>query len=205
VLDEAGVLVHVLTGTSMGSLIGGLYAMGFTDSMLVEAATLQDWDGLFRDAPEPEVQPPDRALPGQESILLNLDLREAELELPVAYLAGQRIFQVFARLTWPVAAVSDFRRLPRPFAAVATDLETGDAIVLDHGSLAQAMRASMSLPGMFAPIEIEGRLLADGGLVRNLPAEDALALGTGRSQAAFRSGDRAEYGWPGAQATWRHR
>ncbi len=91
-------------------------------------------------------------------------------------IAGVSIEAFFRVLATPAFGISDFSKLPIPFRAMATDIETGDSVVLDHGSLAQAMRASMSVPGAIAPVEIDGRLLVDGGIANNLPIDEARKL-----------------------------
>lgn len=176
VLEEAGIRADVVTGTSMGSLVGGLYAIGYGPDALEEVATSQQWDLLFSDPAGPAfLGPTGRALENQT--VISFPLVNGRVQLPSGLVAGQQISRLLARLTWPVQGIDDFRRLPIPFAAVATDIETGEAVTLDRGSLAMAMRASLSLPGVFRPVTIDGRLLVDGGIARNLPSEEAKALG----------------------------
>src|SRR5207253_6684737 len=112
-----------------------------------------------------------------DRVVLTLPIYRGGVQLPKSVVPGQRIWELLTRLTWSAHGVHDFRRLPIPFAAVATDLETGRAVVLDHGFLPDAIRASMALPSVFAPVELGGAVLIDGGVVRNLPAQDARALG----------------------------
>jgi len=175
-LEELGVGVDVVTGTSMGGLVGGLYASGYDAREIQRIAGEQDWTDLFTDAPERQFLTPDRRADAARTVFA-VPLRGGGLTLPGGVVSGQNIMRLIQRLTWPVQTVHDFRRLPIPFAAVATDLETGDAVVLDSGVLAEAMRATIALPGGIAPYRLNGRLLADGGISRNLPAEDARALG----------------------------
>ena len=175
-LERAGVPVDAISGTSMGSLVGGLYAAGYSATDLEEIARAIDWSALFVDTPARGVMEPFDQVKGNP-ILLSLPMRRGRIELPSGVIAGQHLSELFARLTWPVQTVRDFRRLPIPFSAVATDIATGEAVVLDSGSLGGAMRASMSLPSVFAPAAIQGRVLLDGGLVRSLPARDVRALG----------------------------
>ena len=136
----------------------------------------QDWASLFDD----EVSRRATLLEGRlvaDPTIFSVPITGRSVSLPSGLVAGQRVFEFLARLTWPAHDVTDFRRLPRPFGAVVTDLRTGQAVLLDRGFLPLAIRASMSLPSLFAPVEIDGRVFVDGGLVRNLPAEDARALG----------------------------
>ena len=95
---------------------------------------------------------------------------------PKGVIAGVSIETYFRTLSTPAFGITDFNKLPIPFRAVATDIETGQAVVLDHGSLAQAMRASMSVPGAISPVEMDGRLLVDGGIANNLPIDVARKL-----------------------------
>ncbi|HET7228731.1 MAG TPA: patatin-like phospholipase family protein [Longimicrobium sp.] len=176
VLEEAGVRVDVVTGTSMGSLVGGLYAIGYTPNELSDLVTGLDWPAMFRDAPPRRFAGLERRLTGPRS-LLNFPITHGRLGLPGGVIGGQRISMLLAEFTWPVQTERDFRRFPIPFAAVATDIETGQAVRLDTGSVAEVMRASMSLPSVFEPVRLQGRLLVDGGIARNLPAQDARDLG----------------------------
>lgn len=177
VLEEAGVRVDVVTGTSMGSLVGGLYAIGYSPTELTDVVTGLDWTALFRDAPPRRYAGLERRLTGPRS-LLNFPITHGRLGLPGGVIGGQRISMMLAELTWPVQTERDFRRFPvASFAAVATDIETGEPVRLDTGSVAEAMRASMSLPSVFEPVRLQGKLLVDGGIARNLPAQDARDLG----------------------------
>lgn len=175
-IEEAGLPVDVVTGTSMGAIVGGLYAAGYSVDSLDAIVRGRNWASLFDDAVDRRLQAPEDRL-SEGATLLSLPIRGKTLTLPTGLVAGQGIFELLARLTWPVQDVRDFRQLPRPFAAVVVDIETGEPVRLDGGYLPLAIRASMSLPSLFLPAEIEGRRYLDGGLARNLPAEDALALG----------------------------
>ena len=175
-LERMGVPIDAISGTSMGSLVGGLYAAGYSATELEEIAREIEWSALFIDVPARGPMEPFDQVKGNPT-LLSLPMRRGRIGLPSGVIAGQHLSDLFARLTWPVQTVRDFRRLPIPFSAVATDIATGEAVVLDTGSLAGAMRASMSLPSVFAPSRLHGRVLLDGGLVRSLPAQDVRALG----------------------------
>lgn len=178
-LERAGIPVHVVAGTSMGAVIGGLYAAGVsTDSLEVLARGLE-WTALLTDAVERERLSVDRRFFDQR-VLITFPFEDGSIRLPSGAVAGHRVLRVFEELTWRWAHVRDFRRLPRPFAALATDLETGEAVRLDRGVLAHALRASVAIPGAVEPLRLDGRILVDGGLARNLPAEDARALGAER-------------------------
>jgi NTE family protein len=175
-LERLGVPVDAISGTSMGSLVGGLYAAGYSATDLEEIAREIEWSALFIDLPARGPMEPFDQVKGNPT-LLSLPMRGGRIGLPSGVVAGQHVAELFSRLTWPVQTVHDFRKLPIPFSAVATDIGTGEAVVLDTGSLAGVMRASMSLPSVFAPSRLHGRVLLDGGLVRSLPAQDVRALG----------------------------
>jgi NTE family protein len=176
VLEEEGISPQLVTGTSMGALVGGLYAMGYSPAGLDSLVQRLDWPSYFRDAPEYGFVGFRRRRNGERA-LFSIPMNHWRPALPSGAVSGQRVSRLLMSLTWPAQTTRDFRTLPRQFVALATDIETGQAIVLDHGSLAQVMRASMSLPSIFEPVTLDGRLLIDGGIVRNLPASDARQRG----------------------------
>jgi NTE family protein len=178
VLEEEGIRVDVVTGTSMGSIVGGLYAVGYTAAQLESIVVSVDWEVIFDDrAPRTEIAVERKRYDGRYN--LSLPVRDWTVSLPAGVIAGQRVGLLLAEATIPVHQVRDFARLPIPFACVAADLERGDAVTLDSGDLADAIRASMAIPTVFTPVTIGNRLLVDGGAVRNLPVQDARALGAG--------------------------
>lgn len=178
-LEAMRIPVDAVAGTSMGAVVGGLYAAGLDGEEI--AATFQDldWQELLRDrAPRRELV--FRRKQDDRSILARgaLGFREDEgVVLPLGLVQGQKITQVLRGATLRVGDVTDFDRLPIPFRALATDLETGEPVVLRSGDLATVLRASMSAPGVLAPVEMDGRLLVDGGLVDNLPVSLAREMG----------------------------
>lgn len=177
VLDELRIPISCVTGTSMGSIVGGTYAVGTSPQRLEELVLSADWDELFRDNPPRKELSIRRKSDDFKTLFApEFGLKDGRLTLPKGVIAGVSLEAFFRQLAEPAIGVSDFRKLPIPFAAMATDLENGDSIVLDHGSVAQAMRASMSVPGAIAPVEIEGRILVDGGIANNLPIDQARKL-----------------------------
>ena len=176
VLEKAGVPVDVITGTSMGSVVGGLYAVGYSAAQLDTIVRTEDWFRLLTDPVDRRDLTVDRKFT-EDHYLITLPIHRGGVKLPRSVVPGQRISQLLTGLTWSAHGIRDFRALPIPFAAVATDLETSKAVVLDHGFLPDAIRASMALPSVFAPVELADTALIDGGVVRNLPAQDARALG----------------------------
>lgn len=175
-LEEMEVPVHAVAGVSMGAVVGALYAVGYRPEELVRLSEGRDWGSLFS-----ETEPVGAAWPGTEARAerhaISLPLRSGRPTLPTGLVAGQRVTQLLTRLTWHVHPTDEFRRLPIPFVTLATDLETGEPVVLERGSLPQALRASLAIPSIFTPVRLDGRYLVDGGVSRNLPAEDVRRLG----------------------------
>jgi len=176
VLEAAGLRIDIVTGTSMGAIVGGLYAIGYGPQSLERIVRRQDWADLFSDAsPRSAIDIERRVQAG--ATLFSLPTDGGAIRLPGGVLEGQRVLELLARLTWPYHDVADFTELPRPFGAVVMDLKTGEAEALTGGSLPLAIRASMSIPGLFEPVRIGRKTFVDGGLARNLPATDAIELG----------------------------
>jgi NTE family protein len=135
------------------------------------------WDGIFRDKPPRKEIAVKRKVDDYKTLFKpEFGLTEDGLTLPKGVITGVSIESFFRVLATPAFGITDFNQLPIPFRAMATDIETGESIVLDHGSVAQTMRASMSVPGAIAPVEIDGRLLVDGGIANNLPIHEARKL-----------------------------
>ena len=178
VLEEMRIPVHVITGTSMGSLVGGAYASGLGAGELEGSLSSIDWNDLLSDDPPREAWPMHRKRAEDKPTWdFTVGRRDGEFRLPKGALAGQKVQLYFSDLVQRSEGVEGFDALPIPFRAVATNLENGRMQVFDHGDLAAAMRASMSVPGLFAPVETEEGLFVDGGLVRNLPVDVARAMG----------------------------
>jgi NTE family protein len=177
VLEELKVPIDCIAGTSMGAVVGGLYASGMTVSQIADTMRSLDWQEAFRDAP-PRRDLAFRRKQDDRNFLvrLPLGLKHAKILLPKGFIQGQKLQETLRQLTLPFSNSTNFIELPTPFRAVATDLETGAAVLLDRGDLAIAMRASISAPGVFAPVDYQGRLLVDGGLAENLPIDVARAM-----------------------------
>lgn len=177
VLHQLGIHVDLVTGTSMGAIIGGLYAAGYTPDQLDSLVTREDWSDLFRRPMDRRLQSPAEKA-SSERYMITFPLEHARIALPEAVIPRQGIVEHLERYTWPVHDVSDFDSLPTPFGALVTNLNTGKAILLRHGSLAQAIEASAAVPGAFAPVRLpDGTPVVDGAVVRNIPAQDARAMG----------------------------
>lgn len=177
ILEDLKIPIDCIAGTSMGAIVGGLYASGMTAHEIDATMRSLDWQEAFHDAP-PRRELAFRRKQDDRNFLvrLPLGLKHGKILLPKGFIQGQKLQETLRRLTLPFSNSTDFDLLPTPFRAVATDLETGDAVLLDKGDLAIAMRASMSTPGVFAPVESNGRLLVDGGLAENLPVNVARAM-----------------------------
>lgn len=178
VLEELRIPIHVVVGTSMGSLVGGAYAAGLTPEVLEERVTQVDWDELFTDDPPRGEWPARRKQAAEHPTFdFTIGVRDGHLKLPKGAIAGQQVQLFFNDLVKGAETARDFDDLPIPFRAVATNLENGEMAVFDRGPLPVAMRASMSVPGLFSPMEWEDHIYVDGGLVRNLPIDVARRLG----------------------------
>jgi NTE family protein len=178
VLEEQHVPIDAIAGTSMGAVVGGLYASGLSASEIERIMTSLNWQDAFRDRPPREDLTLRRKQEDQNFLVkFPLGIRGHKVLLPKGLIQGQRLNQILRRLTLPVARITNFDELPTPFRALATDLETGEGVTIDSGDLTSAMRASMSAPGVFAPVERDGRLLVDGGISENLPVDIARSMG----------------------------
>jgi NTE family protein len=169
-LERMQVPVDFIAGTSMGAVIGGLYAAGLSVDEIEEALRGIDWEDVFNDAP-PRDQLSFRRKRDDDRFLVKAKpgFEGGEIQLPAGAVQGQKLDVILKRLTLPVASIHDFDALPIPFRAVATDITSGEAVVLGSGELPRAVRASMSIPAVFEPVEMDGRLLVDGGVSMNLP------------------------------------
>ncbi|MEQ8485748.1 MAG: patatin-like phospholipase family protein [Pseudomonadales bacterium] len=178
VLEQAGVRPDVIVGTSMGAIVGGLYAAGLNADQLQRVLEDMDWDRMFADDPGRRDRTIRRKQLDRDFVVpRRLGFSRRGLTVPLGVLQGQQFDTALKRILGRRLTVRDFDRLPIPFRAVATDIATGDPVVLASGSLVQAIRASMSVPGVFAPVTIDDRLLVDGGLAMNIPVQVAQALG----------------------------
>ncbi|MFO7914617.1 MAG: patatin-like phospholipase family protein [Candidatus Krumholzibacteriales bacterium] len=178
VLEEYRIPVDYIAGTSMGSIVGGLYAAGMTSAQLEEVISRVDWDEAFTDRIPREERSFRRKRDDDLYLIKNRPGISADgLKLPSGLIDGQDIDLLFKRYTIPVVTVRDFDSLAVPFRAVAADIETGRAEVIGGGDLALAMRASMSIPIVFAPRTVGSRLMVDGGISMNLPVEVVRDMG----------------------------
>jgi NTE family protein len=174
VLEEMRIPISCVTGTSMGAIVGGTFASGRSPAAMEKIVVAANWNDIFRDAPPRKEIAVRRKFDDYKTLFKpEFGVKDGGLSLPKGVIAGVSIEAFFRELATPAFGIGDFNKLPIPFHAMATDIETGESVVLDRGSLAQAMRASMSVPGAIAPVEIDGRLLVDGGIANNLPINEA--------------------------------
>jgi NTE family protein len=176
IIEQTGLKIDYITGTSMGSIVGGLYASGYNADMLENLVLSLDWEGLLADNVERKNISIEEKKEN-EKYIGSLQITKKGIKLPMGIKRGQQLTSVMSYLTLHVQHIDDFNNLPIPFRCIATDLVTGEAYVLKKGFLPDAMRASMSIPSIFTPIEIDDRLLVDGGVIRNLPVSDAREMG----------------------------
>jgi NTE family protein len=178
VLEENRVPVDAIAGTSMGAVVGGLYASGLSAAEIERVMTSVDWEDAFTDRPARKDLNFRRKLEDQTYLVkFPLGLKGRRFRLPRGLVQGQKLTQILRGLTLPVAQIQSFDQLAIPFRAIATDIVTGDRVVLRDGDLTTAMRASLSAPGVFAPVDVGGRMLVDGGLSSNLPVDVAREMG----------------------------
>jgi len=178
VIEEYGIPVDLVVGTSMGSLVGALYAGGMPVAELETLMTDTDWATVLDDKPSRATvslrrKAEDRAFAAG----LRVGIGRDGLRLPAGARDGQNVRILLRGLTQHVAQQRCFAQLPLPFAAVATDAQTAEQVTLDRGDLPTALHASMAIPAYFAPVDIDGRLLVDGGVASNLPVSVARAMG----------------------------
>lgn len=178
VLEELRIPVDYIAGTSMGSIVGGLYASGLSAQEIERELRAMDWADVFQDYPSRAERSFRRKSDDYTYVFkAKPGFSDGRVKIPPAYIRGQKLDLVLNRLTLPVVEVKDFDRLPIPYRAVATDVETGKPVVLGKGSLSMSIRASMAVPAAFDPVEIDGRLLVDGGISDNVPVNVARDMG----------------------------
>jgi NTE family protein len=178
VLEQLHVPIDAIAGTSMGAVVGGLYASGLSPDQIEATLRSMNWQEAFRDRP-PREDLTLRRKQEDENFLVKfpIGIKGGRPVLPTGLIQGQSLTEMLRRLTLPVANIPSFDDLPTRFRAVATDLENGEEVVMGSGDLTSAMRASLSAPGVFAPVERGGRLLIDGGISDNVPVDVARAMG----------------------------
>ena len=177
VLDELRIPIDCVAGTSMGALVGGTFASGMPAEEIELATSDIDWSRTVGGVGLRDRMPIERKLAGTTyTNTLEFGYKEGEMVLPGGLLKTQDIEDVIRNLINNARFQRDFDNLPIPFRAVATDMISGDMVILENGDLSVAMRASMAIPGAFSPVVSNGQVLSDGGMVRNLPVDIAREL-----------------------------
>lgn len=170
ILEKSGVKIDYIGGTSMGSIIGGLYAIGYSSSQIRKIAMNMNWNQFLTDSLLRKNLPIDEKQE-LDKYLLNIRFKNFKIIFPKGLIEGQKLFTRLSSLTFSVHNENNFKKFKIPFFCIATDLITGSPVLLEKGSLPKAMRASMSIPSAFTPVEINGKLLVDGGVVENFPVQ----------------------------------
>ncbi len=170
VLEEAGVRIDYIGGTSMGAIIGALYASGYSAKELDSIVRTYNFNELIQDN-LPRKSKSIYQKENTEKYALTLPIKNRGVQLPSALSKGQNVFNLLSQLTEHVHGVSDFSKLPIPFFCIATNLEDGKSEILENGFLPNAVRASGSFPTLLDPVEIDGKLLTDGGVTNNFPVD----------------------------------
>jgi NTE family protein len=175
-IDSAGLKVDYITGTSMGSIIGSLYAIGYSGDSIEKIARKIDWDILLSN------QSTLRSMVMEEKdeygrYAIELPWVNHGFRLPSGVLEGEELWLKFSELFYPVHNIKDFSKFSIPFKCIGADVATGEAVVMEKGEIVTAIRSSMAIPSVFTAVENEGRKLVDGGVVRNFPVRDVREMG----------------------------
>ena len=175
-IDKAGLKVEYITGTSMGSIIGGLYAAGYSGDSIEQVVRKLDWEVLFSTAP------PLKAISIEEKseygkYPLAVPFEKRKIKIGRGIIDGQELWLKLSEMFEPVYNINDFSKLSIPFKCIGTDIETGNAVTMDHGNIVTAIRASMAIPSVFPPVKYDNKLLVDGGVVNNFPVLDVKQMG----------------------------
>ena len=175
-IDSAGLKIDYITGTSMGAIMGSLYAAGYSGNEIERMARKIDWDVLLSN----QISLPVLSMEEKEEYnRFNIELPyiNKKIRLPSGVIKGQELDLKFSELFAPYYQIKDFNKFKIPFKCMATDLETGELVVLENGNITSAVRASMAIPSVFTDVTIDGKRLLDGGLVRNFPVKNVIEMG----------------------------
>ncbi|MGZ0015893.1 patatin-like phospholipase family protein [Yeosuana sp. AK3] len=176
VIDSLGVKIDYVAGTSMGAIIGALYASGYSGNQLDSIFNNSDFDILINDKfPRSTASLNERK--NSEKYAASFPFEHLKINLPSALSRGQNLYNLLYKLTLHVSNEKDFSKLPIPFFCVATNIETGQPVILDHGNLAKAITASGAFPSLFQPVEIDNKIFIDGGVTNNYPVEELKSKG----------------------------
>jgi NTE family protein len=176
VIDEVGIKIDYIGGTSMGAIVGGLYAAGYTGIQLDSIFKAADYNAIIQDfTPRNSKNFNEREY--NDRYAISLPFHKFKVSLPVSLSKGLYNYNSITRLTHKYRHERDFKKLPIPFICIATDIETGEEVILDHGFLSQAIIASGALPTLYSPVIIDGKYLIDGGVLNNFPIEQVINMG----------------------------
>ncbi|MDN3491782.1 patatin-like phospholipase family protein [Winogradskyella bathintestinalis] len=176
VIDSLGLKIDYVAGTSMGAIIGSLYASGYSGKQLEQIFKIQDFDELINDN-FPRQSKPFYERENTEKYAVTLPFDKFRISLPSALSRGQNVYNLLYQLLQPVNGTNDFSQLPIPFFCMTTNIETGESVLLEKGKLAEAVTASGALPSLFQPVGIDGNIFIDGGVTNNFPVEELRAKG----------------------------
>ncbi|OYT17915.1 MAG: hypothetical protein B7C24_00115 [Bacteroidetes bacterium 4572_77] len=176
IIQELGIEFDYISGTSMGSVVGGLYAIGYNAEEIELMVRQQNWDKVLLD----KIDRRDLSLEEKsynEQQFFSFPVNKDNISLPFGMKYGQNISLLLSHYTSPIHQIHKFKNFQTPFLCIGTDIANGKSIILNEGNLAEAMRASMSIPTIFTPFTHDGELLVDGGLVNNFPAKELAERG----------------------------
>ncbi|MGL5113312.1 MAG: patatin-like phospholipase family protein, partial [Flavobacterium sp.] len=175
-LDSLGIVPDLIIGTSMGSIVGGLYAMGYSGDSIAKITNSAKWDELL--GGKVSLNNVSVEEMGEFSkYLIDIDVKKYKPIIKSSLINDQNLREFLSVITYPAFKINDFDKLPIPYRAIATDIVNGKLVVLDEGSMGLAMRASMSIPGVFKPVPYKNTVLVDGGIIDNFPTDIAKSLG----------------------------
>lgn len=177
-LEKQNIRIDYIAGTSMGAIIGGLYASGMTVEQIDQAYNSIDWTDVLNDSsPRQELSMRRKLDQAVFQLDKKIGVKDGRIELPAGVIRGQKLELELQKLLMHVGEVIDFDQFEIPFRAIASDIASNQAVVIRNGSLSQALRASMAVPGVFTPVTIDGKLLVDGGITNNLPVDVVRKMG----------------------------
>jgi NTE family protein len=176
VLEQAGMPIDYIGGTSMGSIIAGLYSIGYSADSIAKMVKSLDWPKLLADRfPRNYLSFEEKEKDGK--FFIPYPVNEGKFQLPSGVIPAQNLELLLNKLMWNAKDINDFNQLPIPFLCVATNIETGEAVTFRNGSLPKVIRASMAIPTVFTPIIIDGKIFVDGGVINNFPVEEVKNMG----------------------------
>lgn len=175
-IDSAGLPIDMITGTSMGAVVGALYAAGYSARQIDSIARNIDWDAIFSSSPDLRRVAVDQKLEIEQQAF-ELKLKKGKVQIPSGIIESQELWLLLSELFLPVYDKPEFSEFSIPFKCIATDVLTGEAVVHERGNITLAVRSSMAIPSVFTAIDLDDRRLIDGGVVRNFPVRDAKAMG----------------------------